>query len=100
MALGSPQERRFESLHIAIAHAEFGNLKPQQLKEMSHARKHGYWQNSGAVPGNDGRNQLLTRYKIFNEGRVLRQSGLEFFQREVGGRFESRVFPLVRRQLA
>src|SRR5579859_7247612 len=50
MALSSAQERLFESLHVAIAHAEFGNLKPQQLKKISHARKHGYRQNSRVVP--------------------------------------------------
>src|SRR5262249_11356262 len=37
MALGRPQERLFESLHIIIAHAKFGNLKTQQLQEMSDA---------------------------------------------------------------
>ena len=36
MALRSPQERRFESLDIIIAHAEFGDLKTQQLQEICH----------------------------------------------------------------
>src|SRR5690242_15099102 len=79
MALRSPQERRFESLDIIIAHAEFGDLKTQQLQEMCHSGKHGHRQNSRAVTRDDSRNQLLTGNKVFDERGILRQSALEFF---------------------
>src|SRR5690348_17998751 len=100
MALRSPQERRFESLHIVIAHTEFGNLKPQQLKEMSHAGKHRNWQNSCVITRDNSGNQLLARNKVFDERSVLWQATLEFFERKVCGRFEGCVFALVRRQLS
>ena len=47
MALGSPQERLFKAPHVIIAHAELGDLKTEQLQEVSHSGKHGHRDNPG-----------------------------------------------------
>src|SRR5215472_6326734 len=100
VALRCPQEGFFESADILIPHAELGDLKAQQLQQVSNARKHSDGEDSHSLARNDSGHKLLASNEVLDQGRTFWNGRLEFFQGKVRGSFEGCVFPLVGWKLA
>jgi len=100
VALRGAEERLFKFADVFTAHAEFGELEAEQLEDMGDPRKNGHGKNAYIAAVDDGGEETVAGAKIFEEGGVRGQSGLELLERKVGGSFQSGVFAFSRRKLA
>lgn len=95
MALGGLEKRSGELLGVGLTHAELGELKAEKLKEMDDTGVNGDRSDGDGIGSEDGGEEAVAGGVILEESGVSGNSGLNFCEREIGGSFESGVFPLM-----
>jgi len=96
VALRGSQERIFKPADVFAAHAELGQLKAQQLENMSDPREHGHGENADFLARNNGSDEAVACREIFDQGCARRERGLQLFDGKIRGSFQRRVFALTR----
>src|SRR5207249_5888053 len=91
MTMCGTQERFRKSPDIFVAHAKLGELKSQQLQKVSYPGEHGHGQNANFLAGDDGSYEAFAGRKVFDEGGVLRNMGLQLCEGKIRGSFQSGV---------
>lgn len=76
MALGGEQQGLLETLRVGCAHAEFGELKAQEMEEVSDAGQDGDGSDLDGVASDDGGHEAVAGGIVFDEGAAGGENGL------------------------
>src|SRR5260370_40930042 len=100
MTMRGPQERFRKSPDVFAAHSKLGELKSQQLQEMSDTGEHGHGQNVDFLASDNRGYDSVASRKVFDKSGVRRKMGLQLCEGKLPRRFQRGVFPFLRAQFA